>query len=340
MSNDTLRDAHAVMLPAIAGMDIEAQFESFLAGGGQAILIGEDRSEYVARRMSDQRLQTETASDFTGPLNRLRAAYGPFIVALDEELAGIQRLEGLAPRLPSAAEATQMSDEAIADSVYAVGKIALELGVTMFLAPIADVVTGSNPWLANRTLGSDVGSVSRITTAYIAGARRAGITPVAKHFPGYSHITADPALEQVSLEIDAAEVWANAEPFRALIAAGVPAVMTGPAPVSSVDAELSASLSPRVMERLRGDFGFKGLIVTDDIDAPATLGDRTLSEASILALKAGADLLLIGNGPHLAGVCRDIANAADTGELSRERLADAAGRVRRLAMASTPESVP
>ncbi len=332
-----LRDAYAVLLPAISGMDLEPQFDSFLAAGGQAILIGESREEYVARRMSKHRIATETAGDFTGPLGRLRAKHGTFIVAVDHELGGIQRLEGLVPALPSAIEAASMSDEQIADRCHSVASHAYRLGVTMFLAPIADVVTGDNPWLLNRTLGTDRATVRRIATAYVEGVMRGNITPVAKHFPGYATLTADPALEAVSLRVKKNDLMENAETFRSVIAAGVPAIMTGPAPVDAIDPDRSASLSPRVMTMLRQDFGFTGLIVTDDIDAPATLGERTLSEAAILALQAGADLILVGNGPHIPGICRDLAAATATRRLAPERLAEAAGRVR--AMAAATEKV-
>jgi beta-N-acetylhexosaminidase len=334
MGKDTLRDAYAVLLPAIAGMDLENQFGSFLAAGCRAILIGEERAEYVGRRMSAHRLATETEEDFTAPLGRLRAEHGPFIVAVDQELGGIQRLEGFSCPLPSAAVAATLSDEQIEQAVHASAVRARGLGVTMFLAPIADVVTGSNPWLLDRTLGPDAATVARIATAFVRGAMKAGITPVAKHFPGFAHLTADPAEEPVSLDNERDALLAGTEAFRALIDSGVPAVMTGPAPVNAIDPTLSASLSPRVMEMLRQDYGFAGLIVTDDLDAPATLGDRTLSEAAILALKAGADLLLIGAGPHLHDVCSDIAAAADSGRLARERLGQAAERVRAVAKAS------
>jgi beta-N-acetylhexosaminidase len=334
MSSDTLRDAYAVLLPAIAGMDLEHQFGPLLAAGCQAILIGEERAEYVGRRMSAHRLATETAEGFTVPLGRLRAEHGPFIVAVDQELGGIQRLEGFTPRLPSAAVAATLSDEQIERAVYASARRARELGVTMFLAPIADVVTGSNPWLQDRTLGADAATVTRIASAFARGAMKGGITTVAKHFPGFASLTADPAEEPVSLETDRSALLAGADTFRALIGNGVPAVMTGPAPVNAIDPTLSASLSPRVMEMLRQDFHFSGLIVTDDLDAPATLGDRTLSEAAILALEAGADLLLIGAGPHLHGICSDIAAAVDSGRLARERLSQAAARIRTLATSS------
>ena len=327
---ELLRDAHAVLLPASSSIDF-AEFGPFLAAGGRAILIGEDRAEYVARRMSDRRRATETAESFIGPLGRLRAAHGPFIVAVDQELGGIQRLHDLVPKLPLAAKAATLSSDAIADLAAAVARSARDLGITMFLAPVADVVTGPNPWLAHRTLGADVATVTRIATAFAVGVMRGGIVPVAKHFPGFAQLTADPALHQVALNTPETELWSAAAVFQALIAVGVPAVMTGPAPVNAIDPGVPASLSPRVMATLRQDFRFSGLIVTDDLEAPATLGDRTLSQAAILALRAGADLLLLTHGPDVANVSRDIVAAVERNDLSRARLAESAGRVRALA---------
>src|SRR5262249_26999620 len=128
---------------------------------------------------------------------------------------------------------------------------AKHLGINMFLAPILDVVTGLNPWLAGRTLGRDIEQVSRIGAAYVRGVQRAGVIAVAKHFPGYPDLAGDPALDQVSLSLDESELWRHAKPFRHAVVAGVKAMMMGPAPVAALDRHHSASLSPKVIRALK-----------------------------------------------------------------------------------------
>ena len=331
MNEGILRDSHAVLLPAIAGLELEYEFGDFLANGGQAILLGESREEYVARRMLPARTARENSAIFTELVKALNQARGPVIVAVDQELGGIQRLSALVPPLPEAAAAAAMTDEEIEEACFTTAKAAKALGVTMFLAPILDVVVGGNPWLEGRTMAADPTQVARIGTAFVRGVQRAGVVAVAKHFPGYPLLSADPALTQVSLEVEEALVWEHGAAFKSVIEAGVRAVMTGPAPVAALDPLQGASTSPVVIGALRQKFGFGGLIVSDDLDAPATLLGRTLEETAIAALAAGADLLLVGNGPHIPALCRAIADAVLGGELPAARLAEAAARVRTMA---------
>jgi beta-N-acetylhexosaminidase len=223
-----------------------------------------------------------------------------------------------------------MADAEIEQRSFTCAIAARQLGVNMFLAPVLDVVVGSNPWLAGRTLGRDPEDVGRIGSAYVRGVQRAGVIAVAKHFPGYSDLKGDPALIDVALDVEASDVWRRATPFTQSIQSGVKAVMMGPARVSALDNHNSASTSPHLIRALRHQFGFTGLIITDDIDAPATLRDRGLGEAAVLALSAGCDLLLLANGDHIPQLCEDITDAVSRGQLSRERLREAASRVRSL----------
>lgn len=331
VNSDLLQDAHAVFLPAFDNWDIDAVVTPFLAKGGRSILVGESRAEYLARRMSDERRRTESAAFFRDRLDRLTGGRGGVIIAVDEELAGIRRLEGLVPDLPTLEEATTMADREIEERCYENARAARELGVTMYLAPIMDVVTGGNPWLKGRTISPLPAEVARIGSAYIRGVQRAGITAVAKHFPGYDRLDADPAITDVSLSTPMDTVMENARTFSAAIAAATAAVMVGPAPVLAVDGENAACVSPAVIGLLRTGFGFGGLIVSDDLDAPATMRGRSLLDTALAGLAAGADLLLIAGGPHLSSLCHAVAQAAGEGRLPRERLSEAAERVRAVA---------
>ncbi len=322
------RDARAVFLPAFDSLDFYDVMEPFLLNGGCSILIGESRSEYVARRMSKERLLKENASLLIEKISRLRVARPRLIVAVDEEMAGIRRLERLVPPLPSLVEARSLSLVEVERRCFENAKAARALGVTMYLAPIADVVDGQNPWLAGRTLGTDKEEVSRLVAAYIRGVQRAGIIATTKHFPGFNHLEADPALVDVSLNTSRDKILSNAEPFHAAIKAGTKAIMVGPAPVITIDPENAACTSEPIISMLRRDFGFDGLIVTDDLDAPATMRQRTLLDTAVASLNAGADLLLVAGGLDLEELCDGVGEAVKNGELAAARLAIAANRVR------------
>ncbi|PZU85512.1 MAG: beta-hexosaminidase [Shinella sp.] len=328
MDSTIQRDARAIFLPAFDGFDIHDVMMPFLEKGGCSVLLGETRAEYVARKMSHERLATETVAQFSECVQKLRTVCTDIIVAVDEELGGIRRLEGLVPPLPDLDEIAGMDEAAIEARCFDTARGARALGVTMFLAPIADVVDGRNPWLDGRSMGREPEAVARLVAAFVKGVQRAGITAVTKHFPGFNDLAGDPAVMDISLTTPLERILQNSLPFRAAISAGTKAVMAGPAPVVSIDPENAACTSPGVIKMLRQEFGFTGLIVSDDLDAPATMRGQSLLDTSIRSLNAGADLLLVAAGPHLDQLCNGIVEAVGTGRISEERLSQAASRVR------------
>lgn len=323
------QNARAVLLPAFDNLIFAEVMNPFLDMGGHSILIGETRAEYTARSMSKERLATETPSMFRTSVEKLRVRCPELIVAVDQEMGGIQRLQGLAPALPELVDTRSMTDDELAEHCFGTAKAARELGVSMFLAPIADIVDGQNPWLDNRTMGTDPQNVARLVGAFVKGVQRAGISAATKHFPGFNNLNADPALVDVSLHTDRDHIIRNALPFTAAIKAGTKAIMTGPAPVAALDANNAASTSAAVIALLREQFGFTGLIVSDDLDAPATMRGKSLLDTAVSAINAGADLLLVAGGPHLNSLSEGIVAAVRTGKISADRLSDAATRVRK-----------
>ncbi|WP_119299974.1 glycoside hydrolase family 3 N-terminal domain-containing protein [Dongia deserti] len=323
-----IEDAHAVLLPAIADLELPDALKQFLDRGGRSILLGETRGEYVARRMAPERIQAESRDHFIELAEQVRRRAGPSLIAVDQEPAGIQRLHSLVPSLADLAELQQMSDSAIETSCREIASAARSMGVTMFLAPILDVVTGRNPWLAGRTLGADHREVARIAAASVRGFQTGGVIAVAKHFPGHPDIDCDPAVAEATVPLSMAQLEPGLAVFRSVIAARVHAVMLGPALVPAVDPKEPSSTSRTTARMLRKGLGFRGLVVSDDLDAKATLRGRPLAETAVASLKAGADLLLVAAGDHLEALCGAIAQAVADGRLDRERLSAAADRVR------------
>lgn len=322
------QNARAVLLPAFDNLDFADVMDPFLEMGGHSILIGETRAEYLALAMSKERLAAETPSIFRASVEKLKTRCPELIVAVDQEMGGIQSLQGLVPPLPKLVDANLLTDNALAEQCFRTAKAARELGISMFLAPIADVIDGQNSWLDKRMMGTDAQTVARLVAAFVKGVQRAGISAVTKHFPGFNDLDADPALVYVSLHTARDHIMRNALPFTAAIEAGTKAIMTGPAPIVALDAHNAASTLATVIALLREQFGFTGLIVSDDLDAPATMRGRSLLETAVAAINAGADLLLVASGPHLNILCEGIVAAAQAGSISAERLSDAAGRVR------------
>lgn len=320
------RNARAVLLPAIDSLELTDDLKRHFDEGGRSLLLGETRAEYVSRRMSDARRASERAEDFRCLAGEVASRADRVMIALDQEPAGIERLHGLAPSFGDRAELLSMQDEAIRQRAQEIGRRARELGVGMFLGPVVDVLTGRNPWLHGRTLDTDTLQVARITRAFISGVQSAGVLATAKHFPGHHNVTGDPAIELADVRGTAEDLLPGFDVFRSAIQAGVRAIMTGPALVPAVDPECPSSRSEKTINMLRRDFGFTGIIVSDDIDAVAMLRGLSDGETAVAAVKAGADLILLP-AAGIEEIAKHIVAAIRSGDLPEHRLADAVRNV-------------
>lgn len=327
-----LESAYATLLPAFAGLELDGAVRDFLASGGCSLLLGESRAEYLARAMSAERQGSESREQFSQLVAQARELAGQdLLIAVDQELGGIQRLHRLVPALASAAEARALSTQELAQQAAAVAESARAMGVNLFLAPIVDVVTGENPWLQKRTLGTRAEDVSRVSAAYVSGVQQAGVAAVAKHFPGHPVTPLDPAVAEAVVDCSRDELQPTLGVFAELIAGGVQAIMVGPALVPALDTQEPSSTSAATIGLLRDEMGFTGLIVSDDLDAPGIHRGRSIEATAVASIRAGADLLLLSSEAGLASVARGLVAAVEKGEVAEARLLDAARRVRALA---------
>jgi beta-N-acetylhexosaminidase len=260
------------------------------------------------------------------------------VVAVDEEGGDVSRLYALegSPVLGAAALGAADDLALTRATGRAVGTDLAAVGVTLDLAPVADINTNpDNPVIGTRSFGADPERVAAHVAAWVEGLREAGVGACAKHFPGHGDTAQDSHLDlpTVDTALDTLLVRELA-PFAAAVGAGADAVMTSHLLVRAVDPDTPATLSHPVLALLRERLGFHGAIVTDALDMVGVSGTRTVAEAAVLALGAGADLLCLGAEKEVALV-RDvqaaIAAAVRSGVLAEERLRDAASRVDRLA---------
>ena len=332
---NTIRDnAHVVLLPAFAHTRLSDSVKRFLSNGGCSILLGETREEYVSREMSSQRKQRETADTILDIAEEAKALSGNVIVAVDHEISGICRLHDLLPPFPLQEMIFGLSVETFETISSTIAAAAKELGVNCFLGPILDIVTGENPWLNARTWSTDPHIIAEKSSAFIRAIQANGVAATAKHFPGYSVIEQDPAVDANARNVEPLQSFKNCfVPFADAIENDVEIVMTGPAIVEAFDATKAASLSPIVIELLRKDLGFNGIVLSDDLDAEAILRGHPITHAAIEALKAGCDYLLIADsGDQINHIISAIVTAVERGDLEENRLHEAASKVRSLAM--------
>lgn len=165
-----------------------------------------------------------------------------------------------------------------------------------------------------------------------AASRLKAWLPLPSIFPAFPNCEIDPFDDaEVRVELSADQLAAGHVPFRQAIEGGVKAVMTGPVPVVAWDAEQPASTSVVVVGRLREDFGFRGLIISDDLDLPGTLRGRSIVNTALASVRAGVQLLLLAAGPQIDVLARAIADAAKADAAFGCQLKEAATAVRSIA---------
>jgi beta-N-acetylhexosaminidase len=247
----------------------------------------------------------------------------PLAVSVDEEGGRVSRLKTLIGPQPSprVLAATHTPDE-----VYAIaldrGHKMRGLGITIDFAPVADVTTeADDEVIGDRSFGSDPEKVTEYAGAYARGLRDAGIFPVLKHFPGHGHGSGDshtgavttPPLDDLKND--------DLVPYRTLTTAVPVGVMVGHLEVPGLTGTDPASLSPAAYELLRsGGYGgppFNGLVFTDDISSMAAVNQRYgVSEASLKAFQAGADVALWTTTDEVPAVLDRLEQAVAAGELN------------------------
>jgi beta-N-acetylhexosaminidase len=279
---------------------------------------------------------------------QLRAERPDVIVAIDEEAGDVTRFESRhGSSRPGNLALGAIDDPELTEAVARdLGADLAAAGITLDYAPDTDVNSNAdNPIIGVRAFGSEPHLVARQSVAWIRGLQAAGVAACAKHFPGHGDTSVDshhavPLIDRDRAALEACELV----PFRAAIASGVRAVMTGHLLVPAFDPELPATLSRRIMtDLLRTELGFTGLIVTDAIEMQGVSRKYGLSGATVRALAAGVDAICVG-GEHAeertATELRDaIVAAVRSGELPEARLEEAAARVRELAAWTTREQI-
>lgn len=260
----------------------------------------------------------------------------PALIAVDQEGGLVQRVRAPATQWPPMMAHDGLAagdDERVAEAVgNAIGDELRALGFDIDFAPVLDVHTNpANPIIGDRAFGRDADTVSRRALAFARGLDAAGILACGKHFPGHGDTDTDSHLELPRVDHD----WARLDqvelaPFRAAARAGLPMLMTAHVVFAALDASRPATLSePVVTGLLRGKLGYRGVIVTDDLDMRAIAGQLGADRAAIDAVRAGCDVLLLCcNEANQALAEQALVREAEKDSGFRQRVGEAAARVR------------
>jgi beta-N-acetylhexosaminidase len=155
-------------------------------------------------------------------------------------------------------------------------------------------------------------------SAFAEGLEAGGVIPAVKHFPGLGRAPANTDLEASEIDARRGALDEDLAPFREAVAREVPMVMVGLATYTALDAELPAALSPAIVEDLlRGELGFEGVAISDDLGAAAVQAAASEREVPVAAAEAGVDILLFAKTGDAEPARQALRDALRRGELSR-----------------------
>ncbi|WP_300007970.1 glycoside hydrolase family 3 N-terminal domain-containing protein [Pseudonocardia sp.] len=296
-------------LPACAGIVAAMTPRERLA---QRLMVGVDVGDPVAAAQTVRSTQVggiflpgnETALLEDQAVRALQAgARIPVAVAVDDEGGRVQRIDMLDGDLPSAREMSSLTVDEVRVLAEERGRRLAARGVTLNLAPTVDL--GGQPAgavIGDRSFGTDPDTVTRYARAFAEGMAAADVGSVVKHFPGHGRADGDSHAGRVTTpSLDDLRA-ADLRPYADLVGPGAPlaggttGVMVGHLDVPGLTDGLPTSLTPAAYALLREEYGFDGLVVTDDLGAmKAITGEFELPEAVRTALDAGADMALWSN---------------------------------------------
>ncbi len=226
--------------------------------------------------------------------------------------------------------ATASGDPQMAfDCAWATGRQLHALGVNWLHSPVLDTNTEpNNPEIGTRSYGEDAETVIKFGTRGFEGFREAGIITTGKHFPGRGESVTDAHRGLPVIDMPREQMEEHLKPFKAMVDAGIPCIMTAHTVYPCLDPDNAATLSKKILtDLLKEEWGFEGCVTTDDITMGGIVEKYEVSDACVASINAGADLILLRDeAPLIDEVFEEVVQAVKDGKLSEDRLNDAVRR--------------
>lgn len=257
----------------------------------------------------------------------------PLVVSTDEEPGRVSNFGDVIGHTSSARRlAREQTAVDVRHLAQTQASALASMGVTLDLAPVADLDGGpSDGTIGDRSFSTDPAVASTYSYSYALGLGDNGVGAVAKHFPGRAQAKGDDHLGKITSSETMDELTAaDLKPFADLIHDGIPVVMVSNVDYLGLDPTEPASMSPKAYALLR-QMGFHGVAMTDSIGMGAVNQRWDWAEASVKAIEAGADAVLTTDGNFAKDMVHGLVVAVQKGELSEDRLNQAAGRMIALA---------
>lgn len=323
----TPEDITQVDVATVAGEDTKKAYEQYPVGG----IVYFSRNIQGPEQLSEMLAKTrDYAEEIAGV---------PVFLGVDEEGGEVSRVAGNTNFSVTRYESMRaIGDSKDTSQAYDVGKTLAsylkELGFNIDFAPNADVITNSgNTVIGNRSFGEDPQLVADMTSQVVKGLQDNGVSACLKHFPGHGGTVEDSHegrayTDKTLEEMEEKELL----PFKEGIKADPDFIMAGHISIpKSLGDNTPASLSEKVLTGLlRDQYGYDGIIITDALNMKAVSGVYSPAEASVKAILAGADMLLMPDDFRAA--YNGVLEAVEEGDLSEERIDASVERILRLKM--------
>ncbi|GAA1426713.1 glycoside hydrolase family 3 N-terminal domain-containing protein [Microlunatus lacustris] len=256
------------------------------------------------------------------------------LLAADQEGGQVQRLAGDGfSDIPSAAQQARSSAGELAQQAQTWGEELDRAGIDADLAPVADVVpralAGVNEPIAGlqRGYGSDPDVVAEKVAAFTTGMGEAGIATAVKHFPGIGEVRGNTDTARRVVDTTTTRRDPGLAGFRAAVEAGADMVMVSSVIYDRIDGRRQAAFSPTVVDgMIRGDLGFDGVVISDDL-AAAAVQDLAPGRRAVGFVQAGGDLAIVGDPAEAATMAGALADRAASDPAFASRVDESAARV-------------
>lgn len=254
------------------------------------------------------------------------AAGGDALIMTDQEGGPIRNLDWLGP---SRAAPGQGDPAAVRAAHREAGAGLRDHGITVDLAPVADVPLVDGSFMAGRAFAADPQQAADRVAAAVEGLDESEVAATLKHFPGLGGATVNTDDAPATVDLSEDELTGAAlEPFRAGIEAGAQLVMLGSARYPALDDERIAMLSPDVVDGLlRDELGFDGVAITDSLEADAVTDVADVDDAAVQVIEAGGDIALTTGRGSWIRVFRAYEARVEESPAFRERVRESAARV-------------
>jgi beta-N-acetylhexosaminidase len=306
-----------LMMVQVAGQDLNPDAVQMInAQGAGGILF------FAANIQSGSQIKALTAQ-------AQKIASIPLLLSIDQEGGDVNRFYSLVGPRPSAASLTSTAQARAQGQQDAA--LLHTYGFNLNLAPVVDVGT-SNPQLWGRTFGTSPDRVAAMAGAYLDGLQQSGqVTGCLKHYPGLGDTTTDPHLGMPVLNRSRAD-WERIDlaPYRSLLGShDVRAILVSHEMIPAVDPNLPTSLSPVIIDgTLRRELGYQGVIITDSLYMGALNQRWSVSQAVVLAIAAGDDVVIGPYNPQMVQDAKDaLRQAISAGTITQERIDTSVQRI-------------